>query len=66
MRDKSLPKIAIAIVLVMSIAISMWFATPTKALDMTFPSLPTSGTLGSTYSFQVTVDIADSEYRSFK
>ncbi len=45
----------------MSIAISMWFATPTKALDMTFPSLPTSGTLGSTYSFQVTVDIADSE-----
>ena len=61
MRNKRLSRVAIAAVLVISIAVSVFFAAPTKALDVTFPSLPTSGTLGSTYSFQVKVDIADTE-----
>jgi len=61
MRYKSLPKIAIAVVLVIAIATLIWFAVPTQAIDMTFPVLPTSGILGSTYSFQLKVDIADPE-----
>jgi len=60
-RGRSLSRVTIAIVLVITVVVSVYFAAPTKALDVTFPSLPASGTLGSTYSFQVKVDIADME-----
>lgn len=40
-------------------AASLWFASPqtAKALDIRFSSLPSSGTLGQTYTFSVTIDI---------
>jgi len=57
---KSLSKIAIPIVLVIAVAASLWFAAPVRALDISFPSLP-SGNLGSTHSFSVKIDITDAE-----
>ena len=56
-------RVVVAVVLVCAVAASLWFIapTPTKALNISFPSLPSSGTLGSTYSFTVKVDIRDTE-----
>src|SRR3990172_8289292 len=59
---KSLSKVAIPIVLVAAIAASLWFAAPqpAKALEVSFPTLPT-GTVGTTHSFSVTIDITSTE-----
>jgi len=59
---KSLSKIAIPIVLVCAVAASLWFASPlpAKALEITFPTLP-SGTLGGTHSFTIKLDLASAE-----
>ena len=57
---QSLYRTALALVLVAAVAISLWFAVPTKALNITITN-PGSGTLGSTYSFQVKVSIEDAE-----
>jgi len=63
MSYKRLSKIAIPIVLVLAVAASLWFASPApvKAFDITFPTLPSSGTLGATYSFTVKIEISDTE-----
>jgi len=58
---KGLYKFALPVFLVIAIAASLWFATPTKAVDITFPSLPSTGTLGSTYTFTVKVNIEDQD-----
>ena len=61
MQTKRLARVVTAVTLIIAVAVSVFFAAPTKALDMTFPLFPTSGTLSSTYSFQVKLDIADPE-----
>jgi len=67
---RGLPKIAIPIVLVLAVAASLWFAAPVRALEIeiTDPqgATLTSGTLGSTYSFQITVSIEDDELLPIK
>ncbi len=59
---KSLSRIAIPIVLVCAVAGSLWFAAPlpAKALEIGITP-PADGTLGSTHSFTITVDIASAE-----
>ncbi len=59
---KNLSRLAIPIVLVCAMAASLWFASPTpvKALDITITP-PSPGTLGSTHTFTVAIDIADAE-----
>ncbi len=67
---KGLYRIAIPIVLVIAVAASLWFAAPVRALEIeiTDPqgATLTSGTIGSTYSFQVTVSIEDDELLPIK
>lgn len=62
-RYKTLARVALAIVLVGVMAASLWFTSPSpvKALDVSFPSLPASGTLGQTYYFQVKVTVGNNE-----
>ncbi|GAI45803.1 unnamed protein product [marine sediment metagenome] len=57
---KNFARVAIAAILVVAIGTSLWYASPTKALEITFPSLP-SGTVGSTHTFSVKVSIADAD-----
>jgi len=63
MSYKSLSKIVIPIVVVLAIAASLWYASPTpvRALNISFPSPPSSATLGSTQSFTVKIDIDSDE-----
>ena len=57
---KKLSRVVIAIALVGAVATSLWYASPTRALTIDITN-PSSGTLGSDYSFQVQVDIEDAE-----
>ncbi|MFC1958986.1 CARDB domain-containing protein [Chloroflexota bacterium] len=73
MNGKSLARIAFAIVLVCAVAASLWFASPlpVKALEIEITNsqgtaAPTSGTIGSTYSFRVKVSIEDTELLPIK
>jgi hypothetical protein len=47
----------------MVVAALLWFSSPlpVKALTINFPTLPSTGTLGSTYSFQVRVTVEDQD-----
>jgi len=58
---KTLYRVAIPLILVIAVATSLWFATPTKALTVDYPSLP-SGNVGSTHSSQVVITIEDNEH----
>ena len=58
---KRLSRVMMAAFLVLAVAASLWFTSPVSALEISFPSLPSSGTLGSTYSFQIKVSIEDQE-----
>ena len=60
---KSFARVAVAALLVVAVGTSLWFAAPlpVKALDISYPSLPSSGTLGSQYTFTLTVDIASTD-----
>lgn len=60
---RGVARVATAIVLVVAMASSMWLISPVpvKALDISFPSLPGTGTLGTTYSFQVKVSVEDTD-----
>ncbi|MFC1956036.1 helix-turn-helix domain-containing protein, partial [Chloroflexota bacterium] len=58
---KKLSRIAVPIMLVVAVALSLWFAAPTQALEISFPSLP-SGTLGSTHSANVKITITGAEH----
>ena len=64
---KNFSKIAIAAVLVLAVATSLWFVSPLPAealeIQITDPQgdALASGTVGSTYTFQVKVSIEDNE-----
>ncbi|MBA7644913.1 hypothetical protein ES703_52661 [subsurface metagenome] len=55
---KNFARVAIALVLVIAVGASLWFASPTpvRALEINFPSLP-SGNLGTSHSFSVNVTL---------
>jgi transcriptional regulator with XRE-family HTH domain len=59
---KSLYRLALPVFLFIAIGLSIWYAAPTpvKALEINYSSLPL-GTLGSSYTFTVTVNIQDAE-----
>ncbi|MFC2021850.1 helix-turn-helix domain-containing protein [Chloroflexota bacterium] len=63
MNYRSFSRVAIAIVLACAVATSLWFVSPlpVQALKISFPSPPASGTLGSTHSFTVKVEIEDQD-----
>jgi len=53
---KPLYRVVLPALLVIAIAASLWYASPTQALEIDF-NTPASGTLGSTYTFTTTVTI---------
>ena len=57
---KNFARVAMAVILVVAIGTSLWFASPTRAFEVNI-SPPASGTLGSTHTFSVEVKIEDSE-----
>ncbi|MBA7666249.1 hypothetical protein ES703_74328 [subsurface metagenome] len=58
---KGLSRITVSIVLVLAIAASLWFTAPARAVNISFPSPPGSGTLGSSLTFTVKVDIENAD-----
>jgi len=60
---KALPRVALAIALVLAVAGSLWFASPVpvKAVDVSLPNLPSVMYSGTTYSFYAQVDINSNE-----
>jgi transcriptional regulator with XRE-family HTH domain len=59
---KGLYRLALPVFLVIAVALSIWYASPTQALQIEYPNQPASGTLGSTYTFYVKVSIEDYEH----
>jgi len=57
---KGLARAAVAVVLVLAVGTSLWFAAPAQALTTTI-TRPTTATIGSTYTFTVKVDVKDTE-----
>ena len=55
---KNFARVAIALILVLTVGASLWFVAPhpAKALEISFPSLP-SGNLGTTHSFSITISL---------
>jgi hypothetical protein len=62
---KRLSKLVIPVVLALSVAASLWVFSPkqAEALQITFPSLPSSGTLGNIYSFTIKIDVESADLR---
>lgn len=56
---KNIARVAIALTLVVAIGASIWYASPTKALEVSIT--PPSGNIGTTHSFAVSVTIKDYE-----
>ena len=61
MTGRSWYKVILALVLVVAVGASLWFSAPVRALTISFPTLPSSGTIGNDYTFTVKVDISDPE-----
>jgi len=59
---KGLYRLALPVFLVIAVACSSWFASSTQALQIQYPDQPTTGTLGSSYTFTVRVNIQDQEH----
>jgi len=59
---KNFARVAIALVLVIAVGASLWFAAPqpVRALEINFPSLP-SGNLGTTHSFSINVTLGSQD-----
>ncbi len=58
---KMLSRIALAMILVVAIAASLWFASPVKAVEVSLPTLPSTMYTSSLYSFYAQVDINTNE-----
>jgi hypothetical protein len=58
-----LRRLALPFFLVLVVAASLWFSSPlpVKALTINFPTLPSTGTLGQTYSFNANVTVEDQD-----
>ena len=63
MRHQRLMKAAASLLLASVVGLSLWLSSPkgVRALTVGFPSLPSSGTLGQTYSFTVTIDVQNGD-----
>ncbi len=59
---KGLYRLALPVFLVIAVALSIWYASPTQALIVEYPNQPSTGTLGSSYTFYVKVSIEDLEH----
>jgi len=59
---KGLYRLALPVFLVIVVALSIWYASPTQALQIEYPNQPAGGTLGSTYTFYVKVSVEDYEH----
>ncbi len=57
---KGLYRLALPVFLVIAVALSIWYASPTQALTIDIVK-PSDGYLGSTHTFTITVNIEDSE-----
>jgi len=60
LRSSAMVKVAISLFLVVAVSVSLWFASPVSALNIAITT-PTSGTIGSSYSFTVDININTSE-----
>ena len=58
---KNIPRVVIPVALVVTLAASVWFASPVKAVETTLVDLPSTMSRGSTYSFYAQVDINANE-----
>ncbi|MFC1931565.1 helix-turn-helix domain-containing protein [Chloroflexota bacterium] len=58
---KSFARVALAVILVVAVGASLWFASPSpvKAIDITFPNLPESATRGQSNTFYVKISVQD-------
>lgn len=54
-------KVAVTLALVLAVATSLWFASPTQAFNITFPTLLSNGYFGSSFIFEARVEIAEQE-----
>ena len=59
--NKRASMVAMAFIVTIAIAASLWFSVPALALTISLPTQPSSGTLGSTYSFTVQVDVENTD-----
>ena len=57
---KNIYRVAIPLFLMITVAASLWYASPTQALEMSFPTLP-SGDVGTEHSFSLKIEITDAE-----
>ena len=55
---KSLYRVALPVFLTIAVAASLWYASPTKALEITITE-PSAGTLGGTHTFTVKINIQE-------
>jgi hypothetical protein len=60
MVTKSFVRVIIAVMLVFAIGVSLWYAAPTRALQVAITP-PSPGNLGTTHNFTVTVTIENNE-----
>jgi transcriptional regulator with XRE-family HTH domain len=58
---RNLPKMAAALATTLAVAAFIWLTAPSQGLEISFPSLPSTGSLGDSYSFTSKVEIASSE-----
>ena len=54
-------RVALPVLLVIAVALSVWYASPTQALLVSYPNQPTTGTLGSPVTVTITMSIEDDE-----
>ena len=50
-----------SVFLVLAIVLGIFYAFPAQALEVSYTTLPSSGTLGANYSFTVQVDIPNTD-----
>jgi hypothetical protein len=63
MQHQKLIKATVSLVLATIVGLSLWLSSPkgVRALTVSFPSLPSPGTLGQTYTFSARIDINDGD-----
>ena len=56
---KTITKTLLSLAMVFAVAVALWYVAPlpVKALTIEFPSVPATGTIGTSYTFQVKVNV---------